>query len=230
MIIAGLDVSTVSTGCVKFYLDSAFNIVDVKKLGFCHVSNSSSATYEDIIMYKDFSSFYHRQDFMLNYIMDFLNDVEYVALEDYAFGAKGKITMLAEICGNIKSRLFSKNVSLRLYDPTSIKIFATGKGNAKKPDMNDSYDNLTYKINLNYLPIIPTHKKGKNKGLRNKDGISPLSDIIDAFFICDLLRYELGVKNKVFDLASLNGNCSRILNRTTKTTKTCWINQTFICL
>ena len=34
MIIAGLDCSTTSTGCVKFILDDKFNIIDKKKLGF----------------------------------------------------------------------------------------------------------------------------------------------------------------------------------------------------
>ena len=230
MIIAGLDVSPTSTGCIKFELDSQFNIVKIEKLGFCEIAQTSKNAWKDVITYKDgqFSTYYHRQSFMLPKIMDFLKDAEYIALEDYAFSAKGKITMLAEVCGNIKSRLFDDGKKIRAYDPGSVKLYATGKGNAKKPDMFDSYQALSYKEDFSYLPQIKVHKKGAKAGQRNKDGISPTSDLIDAFFICDMLRHELWLKSVPAALGLVTNNCKRVMTRTTKVTKVDILNQTFI--
>jgi hypothetical protein len=226
MIIAGLDCSTTSTGCVKFILDDKFNIIDKKKLGFKEISEKSKEHYEDIVTYKasDFKNFYQKQRFMLKPILDFCEDVDVVAWEDYAFSAKGNITMLAEFCGNIKSRLFEQGKGLRFYDPQSIKLYA-GKGNAKKPDMFDYYITDESKFDLSYLPAIPVHKKGKNAGERDKNGISPLSDIVDAFFICSLLRTELKMKNGILDDKEERQN---IIKRTTKKTKVALLAQPFI--
>lgn len=230
MKIAGLDVSPTSTGCVKFELDDQFNIVKIEKMGFKEVSKTSKESYTDVHIYREhqFLTFYHRLSFMLPKIEAFLIDVDYVSLEEYAFAATGKITMLAELCGNIKYRLFETGKKIRFYDPQTVKIFATGKGNAKKPDMYDGYLTVPYKEDLSYLPQIKVHTRGKNAGLRNKDGISPLSDIVDAFFICDILRHELGLKALVMSLNTVSSECKRIMTRTTKATKVDLLHQPFI--
>lgn len=228
MKIAGLDVSPSSPGIVKLTLNSNLDIVEKEFLGFKEISLKSKEKYLGIHTYKEFPSFYHCQDFMIPIIMDFLSDIQYAAFEEYAFAAAGKITMLAEIAGNLKSRLFTNGVKLRFYDPSSLKIFATGKGNSKKPDMFDFFDKHPHKLDISHLQPIPVHKKGKNAGLRNKDGISPLSDIVDAFFLVELLRNELIVKNQITPVKSLDTNTQRILTRTTKITKTDLVNQSFI--
>ena len=122
MIIAGLDVSTVSTGCVKFELDdTTLSIISVERLGFKRLSETSKdVPPKGIIAYKDsqFNTYYHRLIFMSNQIKTFLSGVDYVSFEDYAFSAVGKITMLAETCGHLKTHFFVEGASLRLYDPT----------------------------------------------------------------------------------------------------------------
>lgn len=223
--LVGIDASTTSTGCVKFTIDENYNIVKKEILGFTEVSKKSKETYESIITYieEDYPTFYHKQQFMISHIVNFSQDADYVAFEDFAFNAMGNITMLAEFCGNIKSRLFEKNINLRFYDPQSIKLFA-GKGNAKKPDMFDYFEAHPNKLDLSYLPQIPVHKKGKNAGERNKDGVSPLSDIVDAFFITSLLLEEIKAKNGL-EVGEI-GN--KILTRTTKNTKISIKDQRFI--
>jgi Holliday junction resolvasome RuvABC endonuclease subunit len=230
MKIVGLDCSPSSTGCIKMHLDDKLNIIEIEKMGFLEISKTSKASYTDIHTYKetDFKTFYHRLAFMVPKIIEFCSDAEYVACEDYAFSAKGKITMLAELAGNLKYQLFQAGKNLRFYDPTSIKMYGTTKGNAKKPDMFDGYCQLPYKIDLSYLPQIPFHKKGKNAGLRNKDGISPLSDLIDAFFICDMLRHEIGYKDGSKTVSNVSTACNKIMLRTTKTTKLSLKDQPFI--
>lgn len=223
--IVGIDASTTSTGCVKFTIDDKFQIINKEILGFKEVSRKSKEIYDSIITYveEDYPTFYHKQQFMISHIVSFSQDADYVAFEDFAFNAMGNITMLAEFCGNIKSRLFEKNINLRFYDPQSIKLFA-GKGNAKKPDMFDYFEVHPNKLDLSYLPQIPIHKKGKNVGERNKDGVSPLSDIVDAFFIASLLLEELKIK-KQLDVSEVG---KTILTRTTKNTKVSIKDQRFI--
>lgn len=230
MKIVGLDCSPSSTGCIKMHLDNNLNIIEIEKMGFLEISKTSKVTYTDIHTYKetDFDTFYHRLAFMVPKIVEFCMDADYVACEDYAFNAKGKITMLAELTGNLKHQLFIAGKKLRFYDPTTIKMFGSGKGNAKKPDMFDGYLLNPNKIDLSYLPQIPVHKKGANAGLRNKDGISPLSDLVDAFFICDILRHEIGYKNGSMTAKNVSTVCNKIMTRTTKTTKTCLKDQKFI--
>lgn len=56
-----------------------------------------------------------------------------ILIEDYAFSAKGQITRLAELCGVIKDRIyFQKGCSFLIAAPQHLKMFCTGKGNAKK--------------------------------------------------------------------------------------------------
>jgi hypothetical protein len=91
--------------------------------------------------------------------------------------------------------------------------------------MFDYYITDESKFDLSYLPAIPVHKKGKNAGERDKNGISPLSDIVDAFFICSLLRTELKMKNGILDDKEERQN---IIKRTTKKTKVALLAQPFI--
>lgn len=230
MIIVGLDCSPESTGCIKFYLDDTFNIVEIKKMSFMEIPKTSTSAFTDIDTYKpeQFQTFYHRMNYMVPKIVDFCSDASHVALEQYAYGASGKITMLAEFAGYIKAQLFANGKKLRFYDPTTVKIYGSGKGNSKKPEMFDGYGNFSYAPDLSYLPQIKYHKKGKNAGLRNKDGISPLSDLVDAFFICDMLRYELALKSNVVALNDVSDDCKRIMKRTTKITKVDLLGQSFV--
>jgi hypothetical protein len=195
-------------------------------MGFKEIRQDTPQTVRAYIKNEiyDKKNFYQKQRFMLKPILDFCDDADVVAFEDFAFNAKGNITMLAEFCGNIKSRLFEQGKGLRFYDPQSIKLYA-GKGNAKKPDMFDYYITDESKFDLSYLPAIPVHKKGKNAGERDKNGISPLSDIVDAFFICSLLRTELKMKNGILDDKEERQN---IIKRTTKKTKVALLAQPFI--
>ena len=60
-----------------------------------------------------------------------------IILEDYAFGAHGRITQLSENAGTLKVKLHEKfpHIPLRLVAPTTMKKFATGRGIATKDDI-----------------------------------------------------------------------------------------------
>lgn len=93
-----------------------------------------------------------------------------------------------------------------MYDIPSIKMFATGKGTADKISMYQSYLKIiNKKFDISNLPIVDNGK-----------GISPTSDIIDAFWICELLRKELRLRKGLDVLNKESEEVIHIFNRTTK--------------
>lgn len=94
-----------------------------------------------------------------------------VYIEDYAYAATGRVFHIAENGGVLKYRLWSSQYEVFTIAPTMIKKFATGKGNAKKEDMQVAFINET---NYNVKDVL---------GLTNKQW-NPSSDIIDSYYIC----------------------------------------------
>lgn len=64
------------------------------------------------------------------------HNAELVVLEGYAFGAKGNaVYQIAELGGVVRVALAERQLRVVEVPATSLKKFATGKGNAGKPDM-----------------------------------------------------------------------------------------------
>lgn len=61
--------------------------------------------------------------------------VRLVVIEGYAMGGMGRVFDIGELGGVIKLGLFYKKLPVAIVPPSSLKKFATGKGNAKKDDM-----------------------------------------------------------------------------------------------
>lgn len=97
-----------------------------------------------------------------------------IFLEGYAFGAKGQVFHIGENTHALKDKIWHlKGFSPKSYTtftPGVIKKFATGKGNADKVMMHDAFVSET-------AIQIHTH-------FGVKPGASPISDIIDAYYIC----------------------------------------------
>ena len=108
--------------------------------------------------------------------------VDVVAIEDYAFGAKGMVFKIGENTGQLKHQLWTHKTPYNLHSPTTIKKFATGKGNAKKEQMLEAFVRDT---NIDLADILGTKDIADN---------SPTSDIIDAFYLCKMQVASLGYK------------------------------------
>jgi hypothetical protein len=99
-----------------------------------------------------------------------------IGLEGYAMGAKGQVFSIGENTGILKQRLcYAEDWKLDVHAPSSIKKFATGKGNAKKEDMYDAFIKETG-VNLSDLLEQSVDPKVS----------SPISDIVDAYYIAKL--------------------------------------------
>jgi Holliday junction resolvasome RuvABC endonuclease subunit len=132
--------------------------------------------------------------------------LEYVALEDYAYSATGKIFNIAEGCGFLKISLYHSGKKIRLQSPNSIKLWATGYGNCDKIRMEQSYDIRKDAFDLSFLPRV-VDKKSNN----------PKDNIVDAFFICDLLRHELMLRKGLIKLSDLTEKQIQVFNSVSKT-------------
>jgi Holliday junction resolvasome RuvABC endonuclease subunit len=122
-------------------------------------------------------------------ISDFILDILYtnplfdqpdyqIFIEGYSYGSKGQgLFQIAENCGILKYRLQDKGYIYNTVVPSVVKKGATGKGNADKDMMYESFLKET-KINLK--KILDTEKTG-----------NPLSDIVDSYYI-----QKVGYENK----------------------------------
>jgi len=99
------------------------------------------------------------------------NDTAKVFIEGYSFGSKGQaVFQIAENCGILKYRLqMSPSILYDTIVPSVVKKYASGKGNADKQLMYDSFKDHTKQ------DLLKMFDMGK---LNN-----PVTDIIDSYYI-----------------------------------------------
>lgn len=112
-------------------------------------------------------------------ICDIVPDI--IIIEDYAMGAKGKVFHIAENCGLMKHKLWKRRIQFKVIAPTALKKFATGKGNADKCMMHDSFRQATG-IDLR-----------KMMDQESKDCGSPVSDIVDSYYLAAFARNAVSI-------------------------------------
>jgi len=203
MIIAGIDPSINGTGVFKFFLDDKLQVQKVSHLGFTQVKKYSC---ESIIHYKktNFYNYIEQNKFMYDHLSSFLDDVSYVAMEDYAFAATGRVYHIGEFVGGLKILLYDSGKMLRMYEPTVLKKFATGKGNSDKVSMCDAYNTIAAASSgLLDLPSL-------------KEYASPKTDLVDAYYATKLLNLELLLRYGFVSLNNLSQTDISIFNRCTK--------------
>jgi Holliday junction resolvasome RuvABC endonuclease subunit len=204
VVICGIDYSVNSPAVVKIELDHNFDTIMFDYIGFTKVKKVAKMD-EKIIHFtdKDFVDNLGKYSWIKQEIMSFVLDSKpsYAAIEGYALNAKGLVFNIAEATMCTKMALYENNIPLRIYDPNSIKKFATGHGNAGKVEMHEAFENFTeLKVNLRELPELK----------------SPREDLIVAFFIAKLLQLELKLRYGIIALRDLPLETITIFNRTTK--------------
>lgn len=93
-----------------------------------------------------------------------------IYIEGYSMGSKGRVFAIAENTAIIKHLMWKNGNTIVSVPPTTVKKFATGKGNADKQMMYEAFVKQTG-IELNKL-MFGDKKVG-----------SPVTDIVDAYFI-----------------------------------------------
>tara|TARA_R100000458_G_C8113716_1_gene135449 strand:+ start:56 stop:412 length:357 start_codon:yes stop_codon:yes gene_type:complete len=114
--------------------------------------------------------------------MDKVIGCEQIAIEGYSMGSKGKVFHIAENTGVLKYKIYNSGIPLEVIPPTTVKKFATGKGNADKLKMHKTFIN-DVGVDLREK-ITPDKTKISN----------PVSDIVDSYYICKFL-YDKIIEN-----------------------------------
>jgi len=123
--------------------------------------------------------------FMKNNVVWQLADIAHIGIEGYAFMSKSRAQFeTAEAMGMIKRFLDNNGIIIHIYPPNTIKLFATGKGNAKKKDMV-----LAMREYWTDFDIMTLIKIGRQKGEEVYNGIG--TDLSDAYHIAKKTLFDL---------------------------------------
>jgi len=96
-----------------------------------------------------------------------------VGMEGYAYGAKGRVFNLAENMGLLKYKLYKHAIPVTIVEPSKVKKCATGKGNADKQVM---YETFSKETNTDLKSVFG------QKTLSN-----PVTDVIDSYYVLKAL-------------------------------------------
>jgi len=133
-----------------------------------------------LIKTKMFSSDYHKDhlsqqerfDNISNWALSCIPKNSSVFLEGYSFSSKGVVFDIAENTGLLKHKLYSSKIITGIFPPSRIKKFASTKGNANKILM---YESFLAETGIRLEQTFDC-----------KIGDSPISDIIDSYYVCKL--------------------------------------------
>ena len=182
MVIAGIDYSLCGPAiCVYDTNEPRFIF---KKCSFFYLTSRkrlATEFYNNIRgeVFEDYNHDCERYETIADWATDKVIGCTEILLEGYAFAAKGRVFNIAENTGLLKYKLYHRGIPTDVVAPTTIKKMATGKGNADKNMMHDSFM-LETSVDLKGL-ITPTKKNAE----------SPVSDLVDSFYICKYLYRKM---------------------------------------
>lgn len=190
MIIAGIDYSLCGPA-VCLFKPSATGRFCHQDCSFFFLTNNkkqSEIRYTNIFgeRLNDWDSDEHRYETIADWAIDIVMGCTHIALEGYAFGASGRVFQIAENTGVLKYKLYQLGIPVTVMPPTEVKKYATGKGNADKNAMYTAWINET---GVSLKSMLTPNKS---------DSVSPVSDIVDAYYICKKLHGSLQ-ENKTED-------------------------------
>lgn len=184
MILGAVDYSLTSP-CVAIY-NTDKNSFNFNKCIFYFLSTKKSMEEYCIsnisnircLLYPEWKSNEDRYEKLSSWAMSKLAAVELIVIEGYSFGSKGRALFnLAENTGILKWKLYKANKRFEIVAPTIIKKYATGKGNASKTILEESF------IKQENIDIRKLLKQTNSQ-------FNPSSDIIDAYY---MLKYNYNI-------------------------------------
>jgi hypothetical protein len=179
--IAGIDYSLNGPAVCVINADQEFSfancsfyyLTDIKKISKTFLTNIHGESFQE------YDGECERYDTISDWVMRVCMGCTEIALEGYAYSAHGRVFHIAENTGVLKYKIYQESIPLTIIAPKEIKKFASGKGNADKDLMYQSFVEET-SIPLKFI-ITPD----------KKDISSPVSDIVDAYYICKLLYSKI---------------------------------------
>lgn len=132
--------------------------------------------------YPSYKTDEERYDKISDWVLNLIGQPKYVCIEGYAFSATGQVFNIGENTGLLKYKLFKQSTPFLIVPPTQVKKLACGKGNGNKQQV---YDGFVTQTGADIKSIISP---------KTKDVGNPVSDIVDAFYICKFMMEKIRVK------------------------------------
>lgn len=230
-IIAGIDYSVNSPSCVWVKLDKNLDIIKSRWICFTTVKKYKS---ENVLYFNKsknnptFLNYIDKNNWIQQTIWQKICEwskgkgayqLDYAVFEDYAYAAKGQVFHIAEATYTMKKFIFDTNIPIRLYPPNHIKLFATGKGDADKFQMEKAFeaDNEKHKPDLSSLPLLQEQKTN-----------NPRDNAVDAYYAMKLLQTELKLRSGLLQLKDLPEHQIKVFNLVTKSFSTNILARNFL--
>lgn len=194
MVICGYDLSMNGSGICVLELDDNLDVKSCDYLGFTQVKKNEIPDHSIYYKKEDYKSRYELTEMMIAEITKKTENVSYVGIEDFAFGAMGRLADIGSFVGQVAYDTWKRGKAIKWYGPAIHKKFFCGRGNADKIGMYQEFitrDEI--KPDISKMPV-PT----------KSSGVSPTSDIIDAYSIAKLVQAELKIQNGIITLNDLS--------------------------
>ena len=215
MNIIGIDMSVNSPAVFKITYGKNYKQISIDYIAFTTILKISKLDPK-IIYYKQeqFKDYIEKIIWFRNNIWNFLDigNEHVVAFEGYAFGANGRIFNIAESTYSLKEKIYENGNAIKIYPPKTIKKFFANTGNASKDLMISTFNNSEFSDILKHIP----------------DKNSPKEDLVDSFYVCKLLEYEMKLNDGIIDKADLNKKQYETMFYTTNKNKTILYDQKFL--
>lgn len=206
--ICGCDLSMNGSGICVLNLDKNLDIVSCDWLGFTQVKKNQRDNHVIWYTKDDYFSRFKITEMMIEGIIQKVKDCKYAAIEDFAFGAVGMLANIGEFVGQVSWEIWKRNIALRWYGPGISKKHFTGRGNADKVGMWEQFQIVKgIKPDLKDYPVPQTAK-----------GVSPTSDIVDAYALALLLQKELKLRTGILKPSDLNDVDKAVFGKKKKST------------
>lgn len=180
MIIVGIDFSLNGPAVAVFNTDMEFNFRNCNFYYLTDIKKYASPFYGNIHgeSFQVYSEECERYDTNSDWVMRKIAGCERLALEGYAYNSTGRVFNIAEATGILKFKLYQSAIPVDIYEPSKVKKFYTGKGNADKVSMYNQF------VKETGIPLHTVMTPNKVLG-------SPVTDIIDSYAICKMLHSQL---------------------------------------
>lgn len=138
----------------------------------------------------DITRFDHISNWAIKHMLTaFMSPVTQVAIEGYSMGSKGKVFNIAENTALLKYKMLKSGMPYEIYAPKQIKMFAI---NNSPLDFSDINKNKIQKEELHEIFVEETGVNLREVLTPKKKKVdSPVSDIIDSYYIAKYLSQEL---------------------------------------
>ncbi len=147
-------------------------LTDIKK--YCKTWNNVHGE-----CFSDYDEEPERYETIADWAIEKLTGVHHISLEGYSFGSQSsRLFQIAENTGLLKYKIFHRSIPLDVVPPSQVKKFASGKGNANKDKMIETFKEET-SIDLRKMLGVT----GKSPG--------PVADVVDSYYVCKLLHSQL---------------------------------------